>query len=309
MEEAVLKVARVRKMYRGKVEALRGVALEVPQGCVFGLLGPNGAGKSTLVKILTTIISATECEGTLLGKPVGDKATLARVGYLPEHARFPSYLTGAQVLDYVGGLAGVPGRTVRKRSVGLLESVEMSKWAGRKVSTYSKGMKQRIGIAQALINDPEVVFLDEPTDGVDPGGRIRIRGVIEKLREEGKTVFVNTHLLSEIEQVADRIAILSKGRIVREGPVNELMEGRRMFRIETIDPVPAELSDKLRGEGIEVDACKLAIEAVDPGPVQPVIDALRSEGVVIRSVVERSASLEELFLEAVEEADGKGAGA
>ena len=232
----MINMTGMRKVYPGKVEALRGVALEVPRGCVFGLLGPNGAGKSTMVKILTTIIRPTECAGTMLGMPVGHKPTLGRIGYLPEHVRFPTYLTGAQVLDYVGGLAGVSRAAVRDRSSRLLAQVEMSDWAGRKVSSYSKGMKQRIGIAQALVNDPELVFLDEPTDGVDPGGRIRIRKIIEGLREEGRTVFVNSHLLSEIEQVADRIAILSKGSIVREGRIGELMADRREYRIGR--PVP-----------------------------------------------------------------------
>ena len=305
MEEPALSIARMRKMYPGKVEALRGVSLDVPRGCVFGLLGPNGAGKSTMVKILTTIISATECEGTMLGQPIGHKPTLGRIGYLPEHVRFPSYLTGGQVLEYVGGLCGVSRALVRERSATLLERVEMSDWAGRKVSSYSKGMKQRIGIAQALINDPEVVFLDEPTDGVDPGGRIRIRGMIEGLREEGRTVFVNTHLLSEIEQVADRIAILSKGSIVCEGRVSELMADRREYRIETGGTIPAELTAKFREGGMEVSERSIVVSADDPGPAQPVIDALRSEGVVIRAVVEKSLTLEELFLEAVEDAEGK----
>jgi ABC-2 type transport system ATP-binding protein len=240
----------------------------------------------------------------MLGHPIGHKPTLGRIGYLPEHARFPNYLTGAQVLDYVGGLCGVPRSVVRKRSADLLERVEMSDWAGRKVSSYSKGMKQRIGIAQALVNDPEVVFLDEPTDGVDPGGRIRIRGIIEGLRDEGRTVFVNTHLLSEIEQVADRIAILSKGNIVREGRVSELMADRREYRIETAGPLPDRLAAQLRQDGMEVSGHAIALSADDPGPVQPVIDALRAERVVIRAVVEKSLTLEELFLEAVEDAEG-----
>lgn len=305
MEDAVVNVAGMRKVYPGKVEALRGVALQVPSGCVFGLLGPNGAGKSTLVKILTTIIRPTGCKGTMLGMPIGHKPTLARIGYLPEHVRFPSYLTGAQVLEFVGGLAGVSRAVVRERSSRLLAQVEMSDWAGRKVSTYSKGMKQRIGIAQALVNDPELVFLDEPTDGVDPGGRIRIRKIIEGLRAEGRTVFVNTHLLSEIEQVADRIAILSKGSIVREGRVDELMADRREYRIALAGTLPETLARRFREAGMTVDEDGLVLSADDPGPVQPVIDALRAESVVIRSVTEKSVTLEELFLEAVAGVGGK----
>ena len=241
----------------------------------------------------------------MLGAPIGDKATLGRIGYLPEHARFPTYLTGGQVLEYVGGLCGVPRSVVRERSADLLERVEMKDWANRKVSSYSKGMKQRVGIAQALVNDPEVVFLDEPTDGVDPGGRIRIRKIIEDLREEGRTVFVNSHLLSEVEQVADRVAILSKGRIVREGAMNELMQDQREYRVEATDPIPAALAARFGEDGLEVAGAQVVVAADNPGPVQPVIDALRGGGMEIRSVMEKKLTLEELFLEAVEDAQEK----
>ena len=301
MDPPVIDLSHVRKVYRGRIEALRDVSLSVPRGCVFGLLGPNGAGKSTLVKILTTIIKATACEGSLLGHPVGHKPTLRRVGYLPEQVRFPSYLTGEQVIEYAAGLGGVPVSRMRDGMGQLLERVRMTDWSRRRFGTYSKGMKQRIGIAQALINDPELVFLDEPTDGVDPEGRRDIRHLVGELRAEGRTVFINTHLLSELEQVADRVAILSKGRIVREGTLEELTVARRHYEVLTEGPVPPDVARQFGERGLRVEGDRVALEAGGAEAVQPVIDALRSRSVVIRSVTEKRLSLEDLFFEAVHE--------
>lgn len=297
----------LRKIYRGGFEALAGVSLEVPAGSVFGLLGPNGAGKSTMVKSLLTILRPTECRGTLLGQPIGHRATLSRVGYLPEHAKFPEYLTGRQVIEFSAGLSKVSTALTKKRTGELLERVGMADWGDKPVSTYSKGMKQRIGLAQSLVNDPELVFLDEPTDGVDPGGRIEIRKLIEAMRAEGKTVFVNSHLLAEVEQVADHVAILAKGRIVESGKVSELTSRGRHYEIRTEGPVPPWIREKFATQGWVVAGDRVSIEAQDSGPVQPVIDALRAEKISIREVKEARISLEDLFLSAVN-SDGKEAG-
>lgn len=301
---AALSIDCLRKIYRGGFEALAGVSFAVPQGCVFGLLGPNGAGKSTLVKSLLTILRPTECRGELLGKPIGHRPTLARVGYLPEHARFPEYLTGAQVIEFSAGLAKVPAATAKRRSGELLERVAMSEWANKKVGTYSKGMKQRIGLAQALVNDPDIVFLDEPTDGVDPGGRIEIRKLIEGMRAEGKTVFVNSHLLAEVEQVADEVAILAKGRLIESGKISDLSRRGRHYEIRTEGPVPLALREPFLAAGWEVRGDSIHLACDDAGPVQPVIDALRSNGVTIREVKEARLSLEDLFLNAVQASEG-----
>lgn len=297
----------LRKIYRGGFEALAGVSLEVPAGSVFGLLGPNGAGKSTMVKSLLTILRPTECRGTLLGQPIGHRATLSRVGYLPEHAKFPEYLTGRQVIEFSAGLSKVSTAMAKKRTGELLERVGMADWGDKPVSNYSKGMKQRIGLAQSLVNDPELVFLDEPTDGVDPGGRIEIRKLIEAMRAEGKTVFVNSHLLAEVEQVADHVAILAKGRIVESGKVSELTSRGRHYEIRTEGPVPPWIREKFATQGWVVAGDRVSIEAQDAGPVQPVIDALRAEKISIREVKEARISLEDLFLSAVN-SDGKEAG-
>ena len=217
---------------RKSVHALRGIDMQVQRGAVFGLLGPNGAGKSTLVKILMTVIRPTACQGTMLSRPVGDKDTLRSVGYLPEHHRFPEYLTAAQVLDYFGALGDVPRQTRRSRAGELLELVGLTKWSDHKVKGFSKGMRQRLGIANALIGDPDLVVLDEPTDGVDPVGRRDIREVLTHLRDQGKTVFLNSHLLSELEMVCDRVAILVQGRVAAQGTIDELTRDSRRYEIE-----------------------------------------------------------------------------
>ena len=301
MAEAAVEIEYLRKRYGG-FEALKGVSLSVPKGSVFGLLGPNGAGKSTLVKSLLTIIRPTECRGTLLGKKIGDRKTLARVGYLPEHAKFPEYLTGSQVVMYSAGMAGVTGTWARERTARLLQIVGMADWGDKRVGTYSKGMRQRVGLAQALVNEPEVVFLDEPTDGVDPEGRIEIRKIIEGMKADGRTVFVNSHLLAEVEQVADQVAILSTGNVIRSGPVRELTGAGKQFELRTLGPVPLDLRDKLLAAGMQVAGDRVLIPAQDASEIQGVIDALRVSGAVIRELGESRQSLEELFLSAINSA-------
>ncbi|MEM9237566.1 MAG: ABC transporter ATP-binding protein [Verrucomicrobiota bacterium] len=304
MSEAAIEIEHLKKRY-GRFEALGGVSLTVPKGSVFGLLGPNGAGKSTLVKSLLTIVRPTECRGTMLGQRIGHRKTLGRIGYLPEHARFPDYLTGRQIVTFSAGLAKVPGRLAKERAQRLLELVGMEEWADRKNSTYSKGMRQRVGLAQALVNEPDIVFLDEPTDGVDPQGRIEIRGIIEKMREEGRTVFVNSHLLAEVEQVADRVAIMSHGKIVEQGETQSLTRQESRFEIKTLGPVAFELREKLEGLGATVGGDTVSLVADDARGVQDVIDLLRSSGQVIRELGEVRSSLEEVFLKVVEEGGAK----
>ncbi len=238
-DDLAIHLDHVAKTYgrgRGRVHALRGIQMHVRRGEIFGLLGPNGAGKSTLVKILMTVIRPSRCEGTLLGSAVGFKPTLARVGYLPEHHRFPDYLTGSQVIDFYGAMNGVDRPTRRRHAGELLDLVGMRDWARKRVRSYSKGMRQRIGIAQALVNDPEIVLLDEPTDGVDPVGRRDIRNICLRMKEEGRTVFLNSHLLSELEMVCDRVAILVKGVVAQQGTIDELTTHQRHYIIELAMP-------------------------------------------------------------------------
>ena len=306
MSEIVIDISETRKRYSGGVEALRGVSLQVPRGGIFGLLGPNGAGKSTVVKILMTIVRPTQCQGMMLGQPIGHKPTLARVGYLPEHARFPEYLKGGEVIRYVAGLSGVSAATAKSRSEELLELVGMKEWGNRKMGTYSKGMKQRIGLAQALVNDPEIVFLDEPTDGVDPKGRLEMRTILQRMRDEGRTVFINSHLLGELEMICDSVAIMDQGQLIRQGTIQELTDKSRRYEIRVGQNISKGLTDQLRNDGIKIDGDTLSVYQGTAEPMQPIIDALRSEGVTIMEMREVRQSLEELFMESVQ---SSGAGA
>jgi ABC-2 type transport system ATP-binding protein len=306
MSEPVVSIEYLRKVYSGGVEALAGISLEVPAGCVFGLLGPNGAGKSTLVKSLLTILRPTECRGRMLGHPIGHRATLGRVGYLPEHARFPEYLTGEQVVMFSAALGHTPRAAARRRTGELLERVGLSARGRHKVGSYSKGMKQRLGLAQSLVCDPDLVILDEPTDGVDPEGRIDIRKLIEEMRGEGKSVFLNSHLLGEVEQVADYVAILSKGRVIESGAVADLTRRDLRYEIRTDGPVPFAVREPLVAEGKEVAGDLISLEAKSAADAQPVIDRLRQAGVVIREVREARLSLESLFLAAVKGSQKEG---
>ncbi|MHC4908373.1 MAG: ABC transporter ATP-binding protein [Planctomycetota bacterium] len=299
--ELAIDLRNVQKVYKRKVHALRGVDMQVRPGEIFGLLGPNGAGKSTLVKIMTTVVRATNASGTLLGKPIGHKPTLRRFGYLPEHHMLPKHLTGRQVLHYCGSLAGVRRADRVKRCDALLETVGMTEWQTMKVGSYSKGMQQRIGLAQALMNAPELVVLDEPTDGVDPVGRREIRDVLVKLRDEGRTVFVNSHLLSELEMVCTRVSILVQGKVAMQGTIDELTRDSRRTEIEIVGPPPdwVASSSDVRVAGTGGDRTTLAVGNTEPEASQPVIDALRADGIMICSVRPVRESLEDLFMRAV----------
>lgn len=296
-----INLAHVSKTYSGNVHALRDVTMQVGQGEIFGLLGPNGAGKSTLVKILTTVIRPSRAEGSLLGRPIGHKPTLARVGYLPEHHRFPDYLTGRQVVDYFGALANTPRAERRKRGEELLDFVGMRDWADQRVSKYSKGMRQRIGIAQALVSNPDLVILDEPTDGVDPVGRREIRDMVRTLKSAGKTVFINSHLLSELELVCDRVAILVKGQVASQGTIDDLTKHRRRYEIDLAAPpeAVAPFAPTVAALGGTLTASTFAVPGDDPATIQPLLDDLRRAGLVIKAVRPYRPSLEDLFMEAV----------
>lgn len=298
---AVISVDNVHKTFKRRVQALRGVSMRVHEGEVFGLLGPNGAGKSTLVKILMTVIRPSRLQGSILGKPVGHKPTLKEVGYLPEHHRFPKHLRAGEVLDYFAALSGVPRSTRRKRVDEMLEMVGMKDWKKQRVGEFSKGMQQRIGIAQALMNDPRILMLDEPTDGVDPVGRREIRDLLVRLRDEGRTIFINSHLLSELEMVCDRVAIMVKGRVSMEGTIDDLTSESKRYEIVVQKHLPesvlAELGKDVRV--LESDLSRLVLPDIDPARIQPVIDRLRSRDVVIESIQPMRESLEELFMRAV----------
>ncbi|HEY9630012.1 MAG TPA: ABC transporter ATP-binding protein [Coleofasciculaceae cyanobacterium] len=237
---AVVQTFELQKVYRTgfwlnqKVTTLKNFSLQVFQGETFGLLGPNGAGKTTLLKTLLGIIRPTSGRGLLLGKPLGDRSIKQRVGYLPESPYFYDYLTGWEILQYAAGLFQIPAEVQRRRIPELLEMVGMAQSAARKkqLRQYSKGMVQRIGMAQALINDPEVVFLDEPMSGLDPLGRYQIREIILSLKEQGKTIFFNSHVLSDVEKICDRVAILARGELLCSGSMQELLGTADLYQVK-----------------------------------------------------------------------------
>ena len=300
---AVIQIQDVEKVYRGKVHALRGVSLEVMDGEIFGLLGPNGAGKSTLVKILMTVIHASKISGTLLKKPIGHRKSLEVVGYLPEHHRFPYYLTGTQVLHHYGALSNVSRTNRVRRANSLLTRLGLAGWERKKVNTYSKGMLQRLGIAQALMNDPKLLILDEPTDGVDPVGRREIRDLLAELRQEGRAIFLNSHLLSELEMVCDRVAIMVKGKVTMQGTIDSLTKDSKRYELCIEGALPEWVNESCD----EVNGNLLIVHGEDPQKIQPIIDRLRSDNCTILSVKPVRENLEDLFMRAVDYSDTPGA--
>jgi ABC-2 type transport system ATP-binding protein len=236
----VVETYELRKVYRTgfwmnqKNISLQGCTLQVFKGETFGLLGPNGAGKTTLLKSLLGIARPTSGRGLLLGQALGDRTVKQRVGYLPENAYFYDYLTGWEFLQYAAGLFQIPASIQKQRIPALLELVGLEQSAARKkqLRQYSKGMLQRIGMAQALINDPEVVFLDEPMSGLDPLGRYQIREIILSLKAQGKTIFFNSHVLSDVEKICDRVAILARGELLCIGSLQELLGDAELYQVK-----------------------------------------------------------------------------
>jgi ABC-2 type transport system ATP-binding protein len=308
VDAIVVREAAKRYGRRGKtVEALRGVSLEVKCGEIYGLLGRNGAGKTTLVKVILDIVRPTGGETAILGRSSRSPAARRPVGYLPEDHRLPEYRTGEDALSFYAKLSGVPGRQRRERIPRLLELVGLTAAARRKVRSYSKGMKQRLGLAQALVHEPRVLFLDEPTDGVDPVGRAEIRDLLVKLKGEGKTIFLNSHLLSEVERVCDRVGILDQGKLVREGTIEELTRSQLAFRVRTDPPIDDDAREAILGCAVSLrplaDGFEVGVERHED--IDRTIDLLRSRGFGIRALMEVRLSLEEVFMKAVDE--GKGA--
>lgn len=237
---AVVQAQNLHKTYRTgfwmnqKISSLKGVSLSVHQGETFGLLGPNGAGKTTLLKILLGITRPSQGSGSLLGKPLGDRAVRAHLGYLPENPYFYDYLTGWEMLRFTAGLFGIPEAEQRKRMVDLLDWVGLAQSTARKkpLREYSKGMLQRLGLAQALINNPDLIFLDEPMSGLDPQGRYQMREIILTLKSQGKTIFFNSHILADVEKICDRVAILAQGNLLCAGSLDELLGTSRAYEVK-----------------------------------------------------------------------------
>jgi ABC-2 type transport system ATP-binding protein len=235
----VVETWNLRKVYltgfwlNQKIESLKGCTLTVNEGETFGLLGPNGAGKTTLLKTLLGIVRPTGGKAKLLGQPIGDRLIKQKIGYLPENPYFYDFLTGWEFLEFVAGIFQIPPSVQKKRIPELLDLVGLTPTAAKKkqMRQYSKGMLQRIGMAQALINDPELVFLDEPMSGLDPMGRYQVREIILSLKQQGKTIFFNSHVLSDVEQICDRIAILARGELICLGSLEEILGRADVYQV------------------------------------------------------------------------------
>jgi len=289
----------LRKTFGEKV-AVAGLTLSVEQGEVFGFLGPNGAGKTTSIKMLLGLIAPTSGSGRLLGASLGDPRSRQRVGFLPEHFRFHDWLSGSEFLTLHADLYGVPRSVSRGRVAELLELVGLSDHAGQKLRQYSKGMLQRIGLAQSLLNQPELVFLDEPTSGLDPVGRRLVRDIIRDLRQRGTTVFLNSHLLSEVEITCDRVAFIKYGEMIRVSPLKALVEGELTVEVRARKLTPeiaAGLSRWCRS--VRVDGEALSLTVAGESALPEVNRYLVEQGAEVYALRPQQISLEDLFIQIV----------
>ncbi len=284
------------------VHALQGVSLSVSGGEIFSLLGPNGAGKTTLIKCVLGIVFTSAGSGSVLGSPFGSVSAKEHIGYLPENHRYPAHLTGGQVLRYFGKLSGLEAAKLESQITRTLELTGMSDWRDTKVKKYSKGMMQRLGLAQALINEPQLIMLDEPTDGVDPVGRKEIREVLVRLKNEGKTIFLNSHLLSEVERISDRVVIMDHGKIVEQGTVEALTRTGNIYQLKLGNVTPEVLS-ALHVALLPTADGSLEMSFLTVEELNAAIDYLRGQSVLIESIVPKKSTLEDRFVDLFKSGD------
>ncbi len=299
----MIEARHLRKVYDG-VEAVRDVSLAVMCGEVYGFLGPNGAGKTTTLKMLLGLARPSSGRARLLGRPPSDPAARRGVGFLPEHFRFPPWLQAREVLEVHAGLHGMAPADSRGQVARLLDRVGLAGREATPLEAFSKGMLQRLGLAQALLNDPRVVFLDEPTSGLDPLGRRLVRDLIRELKASGVAVFLNSHLLGEVEVVCDRVAIIDRGRVIRSGPPTALPGSGMEVEIEgagLTGSILAKVADGFRWA--EMGGNVLRVRLPDDKPAEAeiakLVAALVAAGVRIHSVTPRHLGLEEIFVAAV----------
>ena len=291
---------------RGKVRALDDFSLQVEAGRIFSLLGPNGAGKTTLIKLLIGLTHPTAGYAKILGKSIKDYKMHQHIGYLAENHRFPEFLTAAQVLYYYGKMSGVNSINLKDRIPKLLAQVNLKDWMHVKIQKYSKGMMQRLGLANALLPNPDILFLDEPTDGIDPVGRREIRDLLKSLREQGRTVFLNSHLLSEVERVSDEVAILKNGKLLQKGRVEDFISIKEQYQVKVICE-----NNKINEIGVKLsipithqnEFYNIAVQ--DDAHLNKFIDKVRREGITIQAIIPRKISLEDFFIDVIEDKNGE----
>jgi ABC-2 type transport system ATP-binding protein len=286
----------------GHIEALAGLSMSVPRGEIFGFLGPNGAGKTTAVKLMLGLTTPSAGDAWLLGEPIGHAEARRRVGYLPELFRYPAWLSPVEVLRFHCRLIGIPRADRDGEIEAVLATVGLRDRARDRVGTFSKGMQQRLGLAVAMLGAPEIVFLDEPTSALDPVGRHDVREVIRALRAKGTAVFLNSHLLSEVEQVCDRVAVVDHGRVIASGTLDEILGGGVAVRLHVtgVDRLATVLS---RWGEVTADGQWVTVAGVDSDGVADIVAALVGLGGRVHAVEPKRISLEDRFLEVLRAAD------
>jgi ABC-2 type transport system ATP-binding protein len=320
-ETLAIDVQHLSKTYReGLVfprlhPALKDVSLQVRGGEVFGLLGPNGAGKTTLIKVLLGILHPTKGLAEVLKQPAGSKAARRRIGYLPENLVFPRHHTGRSALYFYGRLSEMSDSQIAARENELFDLVSLQGRQGEAVRRYSKGMRQRLGLAQAMLHDPDLLILDEPTDGLDPMGRSQIRDVLDKLKQRGKTVFLNSHILQEVELICDRVAIMALGQLRGIGTIDELIRSHTDEQAGSVKLEVLALPDRIKQlgglpsgatlEAIDLGGLnndglsRIAVDRIDQAGVDQLIDRLRGANISILRMERARPSLEQVFMNIV----------
>ncbi len=282
-----------------------GLTLEVRRGEVFGFLGPNGAGKSTSIKMLLGLVGASSGQAAVLGRPVGDVETRRKIGFLPEHFRFYDWLTAAELLDVHGRLYGIPRQRRRERVPALLALVGLEAHHRKRLRDFSKGMLQRIGLAQALLNDPQLIFLDEPTSGLDPIGRRLVRDIIKSQRERGATLFLNSHLLSEVEITCDRVAFLKQGQVLEIRDLRAVPDQMTTVFLRARKLATETVSGLARwASSIRADGDRITFNVPNTEVLPELLRYLLGRGVDVYEVTPQRISLEERFLKVIGEDGG-----
>jgi ABC-2 type transport system ATP-binding protein len=303
--EFAIETSGLTKVYRSRwkrreVRAVDGISLRVPRGTIFGLLGPNGAGKTTFVKMLLSAVHPTRGSALIFGRDARESEARRPIGYLPENHRFPTYFTGAGMLDFYAALSGMESAPRKKLIPEMLELVGLDRWGDVRLGKYSKGMLQRLGLAQALIHSPAMLILDEPTDGVDPVGRRQIREILTRFEEQGVTIFINSHLLVEVELFCREVAILDKGKVALSGKMQDLTAGKG-YRL-TVADAPEALLDELRAKAASMAARNglVDFQFATRQLVNDAVDLLRAQRCEIEALSPTTSTLEEIFVRTVE---------
>jgi ABC-2 type transport system ATP-binding protein len=299
MSVAAIETEQLRKVF-GDRAAVKGLTLQVAQGEVFGFLGPNGAGKTTSIKMLLGLISPSSGRASLLGKPIGDRDAMSRIGFLPEHFRFQEWLTAREFLTLHGQLLRMKADDLASRMDELLERVGLADYQNKLLRTFSKGMLQRVGLAQALLNRPALIFLDEPTSGLDPVGRRLVRDVIREIRAQGTSVFLNSHLLSEIEITCDRVAFIRHGEVVRVLELKSLDTDQTSVTIR-VSKLSAESLAGLSqwGKDIQVDGQHISMVIQRDAVLPEITRYLVAQKGEVYAITPNRMSLEDIFIETV----------